>query len=116
MSASVDSSVGLDSDWTRSAGPPARSIARRRTSTDSPMQRTARGCGLTTIALRPLTAISALPSAVEVGFVVGTMPATTPTGVAISTSSGVRVMIPTVGSRSIEAQMPSVANRFLSVL
>ena len=44
------------------------------------------GSGLGTMALRPLTAIRALPMAVEVGLVVGTMPATIPTGVATSTT------------------------------
>ena len=37
-----------------------------------------------TIAFRPFTAMSDLKIAVEVGLVVGTIPATTPTGVATS--------------------------------
>ena len=84
INAPVDSIVGFDNTVTRSGGPPSRSIARRKTSTVSEMQRAARGCGLITHALRPLTEINALNIAVDVGLVVGTMPATTPLGVATS--------------------------------
>jgi hypothetical protein len=108
----------LLSDSTRSGGPPTRSIARRITSTVSPMQRFARGCGENTIELRPLTAINALPIAVDVGFVVGMMPATTPTGVATSITPlfSSREMMPTDFSLWIEFQMPREPNRFLSTL
>ena len=44
-----------------------------------------RGCGAITIALRASTQASALKIVVEVGFVTGIRPATTPTGSAIVT-------------------------------
>jgi hypothetical protein len=118
ISAPVDSMVGFVRHITRSGGPPARSIARRITSTVSPMQRLARGCGLITIAFLPLTAISALKIAVEVGLVVGMTPATTPTGVATSITPFLssRATMPTVFSSLIEAQVPSAPNKFLRIL
>ena len=118
INAPVDSIVGLGNDTTRSGGPPLRSIARRMTSTVSPMQRRARGCGLITIAFRPLTAISALNIAVDVGFVVGMMPAITPDAVATSMMPAFssREMIPTVFSFWIEAHVPSEPTRFFSTL
>ncbi len=110
--------VGRCSAETRSAGPPALWIARRMTSTVSQMQRAARGWGLKTTALRPLTEIMALNMTVEVGLVVGITPATTPTGVATShrpvRSSCLRK--PTVGSSLIDSQTPSEPKRFLSTL
>ena len=51
------------------------------------MHRAADGCGESTIALRDLMAIRILKIAVEVGLVEGMMPATTPRGLAISTTS-----------------------------
>ena len=45
------------------------------------------GCGESTIAFRDLIAIRILKIAVEVGLVEGMMPATTPRGLAISTTS-----------------------------
>ena len=93
-------------------------MARRSTSTVSAMQRAARGCGLMTTALRALTETSALKSVVEVGFVVGTMPATTPTGVATSQrparSSWLRK--PQVRSSLMDSHTPSEPNRFLRTL
>ena len=50
------------------------------------MQRTPKGCGESTMELRPLRAIKILKIAVEVGLVVGTMPAMTPAGVATSST------------------------------
>ena len=70
-------------DWKRSAGAPASCAASCITRVASPLERTARGCGAKTTALRVLAAISALKSTVEVGFVTGTRPAITPTGSAI---------------------------------
>ena len=93
-------------------------MARRRTSTVSAMQRAARGWGLITTALRPLTEMIALKSVVEVGFVVGITPATTPTGVATSHSPARSSCFkkPTVRSSLIESQTPSEPKRFLSTL
>jgi hypothetical protein len=45
----------------------------------------ARGCGAMTTALRASTEASALKITVDVGFVTGTSPATTPTGSAMTT-------------------------------
>src|SRR3546814_2944940 len=63
------------------------------------VQRAADGWGDKTIPLRPLTEISALKIAVEVGFVLGVKPATTPMGSAMvrSLRSSLRVTTPTVG-------------------
>jgi hypothetical protein len=82
------------------------------------MQRLARGCGLMTIELRPLTEISALPSAVDVGLVVGMMPAMIPLGVPTSTMPvfSSRERMPTDFSFLIDSQMPSEPNRFFSTL
>ena len=118
MSAPVDSIVGWLRHTTRSGGPPARSMARRTTSQVSAMQRFARGCGLMTTALRPFTEMSALYIVVDVGLVVGTMPATTPTGVATSCSPArsSRDTNPTVRSSRMESQTPSEPKRFLRIL
>jgi hypothetical protein len=83
MSASVPATDTRDIDWMRSGGAPASCAASCITRADSPLERTARGCGAITIALRVFAAISALKSTVEVGFVTGTRPAITPTGSAI---------------------------------
>jgi hypothetical protein len=82
------------------------------------MQRRERGCGLMMIALRPFTAINDLKSVVEVGFVVGTMPAITPTGEATSTMPlrSSRLTMPTVFSSLIEFHTPSEPKRFLRTL
>jgi len=84
----------------------------------SAMQRLARGCGLMTTALRAFTEISALYMDVDVGFVVGTMPATTPTGVATSCTPrrSSRSTKPTVRSSRMESQTPSEPNRFFRIL
>ena len=116
--APVDSMVGFVRQTTRSAGPPARSMARRMTSQVSAMQRFARGWGEMTTALRPFTEMRALYIVVEVGFVVGTMPATTPTGVATSWTPlcSSRLTKPTVRSSLMESQTPSDPKRFLRIL
>ena len=116
--APVDSMVGLARHCTRSGGPPARSMARRMTSAVSRMQRRERGWGLITMALRPLTAMIDLNRAVEVGLVVGMIPATTPTGVATSCRpvASSREMKPTVRSPATDSQVPSLPKRFFSTL
>ena len=60
------------------------------------MQRTAEGCGESTIALRALMAMMHLKIAVEVGFVEGIIAATTPRGLTVSMISLVSETTPTV--------------------
>ena len=59
---------------------------------DSATQRTDRGCGDATIPLRDLRQMIALNSAVEVGFVVGMIAATTPNGIRDLHHAGRRVL------------------------
>jgi hypothetical protein len=79
-----------------SAGSPALTPASRITFAVSTTQRVADGCGLSTIELRDFVAIRILKIAVDVGLVEGTMAATTPRGVAISTTDPVSRATPTV--------------------
>ena len=81
-----------------SAGKPSLTPASRIVFATSFMHRAADGCGDSTIALRDLIAIRTLKIAVEVGFVEGMIPATTPRGLAISTTSLVSLTTPTVRS------------------
>src|SRR5581483_7583416 len=76
FNAGIVTVVRLD---TRPFGIPARSPASAITRTVSDVHLTALGCGEMTIALRALTAIKTLNIAVEVGFVEGVKPASTPT-------------------------------------
>src|SRR6266700_3549777 len=80
------------------------------------IQRAADGCGESTIAFRDLIAIRILKIAVEVGLVEGTMPATTPRGLAISTTSLVSETTPTVRRFLKSFQTSSAAKRFFSCL
>src|SRR3546814_12988743 len=76
------------------------------------------GWGDKTIPLRPLTEISALKIAVEVGFVLGVKPATTPMGSAMvrSLRSSLRVTTPTVGMLRMDSHTALAACWFLMVL
>src|SRR5712671_7972179 len=94
--ASVPSIVAVVMQPIAAAGNPAFTPASRIALTVSLMQRDAEGCGESTIALRDLTAIRILKIAVDVGLVDGIMPATTPRGLAISTTSLVSETTPTV--------------------
>src|SRR3990172_202591 len=87
IKASVPSMVAVDMQAIASAGNPSFRAASRITRTVSLIQRAAEGCGESTIALRDLIAIRTLNIAVEVGLVEGITPATTPRGLAISTTS-----------------------------
>ena len=118
MSASVPATETRDMDWIRSAGAPAACAASCITRAASPLERTARGCGASTIALRVLAEISDLKSTVEVGFVTGTSPAMTPTGSAIViTRFCVSLEItPTVRSSLKPSYTHWVLNTFLNVL
>ena len=118
MSASVPATETRDMDWIRSAGAPAACAASCMTRAVSPLERTARGCGASTIALRVLAEISDLKSTVEVGFVTGTSPAMTPTGSAIViTRFCVSFEItPTVRSSLKPSYTHWVLNTFLNVL
>src|SRR5947207_1327597 len=77
--------VGSERQLRQPSGAPALRAASYITRTVSEMQRTALGCGLMTMAFRPLRAINALKTAVEVGLVQGIIAATTPAATAIST-------------------------------
>ncbi len=118
MSASVPATETRDMDWIRSAGAPASCAASCITRAASPLERTARGCGASTIALRVLAEISDLKSTVEVGFVTGTSPAITPTGSAIViTRLAVSFSItPTVRSSLKPSYTHWVLKTFLNVL
>ena len=96
IKASVPSIVAVVMQPIASAGKPSFTPASRMTLTLSLIQRAADGCGDSTIALRDLIAIRILKIAVEVGLVEGMMPATTPRGLAISTTSLVSETTPTV--------------------
>src|SRR2546426_5269561 len=78
--------VGWLRQPTEPSGAPALSAASYITRALSAIQRTALGCGLMTMALRPLRAMSALNMAVEGGVVHGVMAATTPAAAATSTT------------------------------
>src|SRR5882724_1616647 len=98
ISASVPSIVAVDMQPIASAGKPSLTPASRITHTVSLIQRAAEGCGERTIEFRDLIEIRILKIAVEVGFVDGMMPATTPRGLAISTTSFDCETTPTVRS------------------
>src|SRR5438270_6035384 len=85
---SVPSIVALVMHATASAGSPSLTPASRMTRAVSLMHLAADGCGERTIVLRDLMAMRILKMAVEVGFVDGIIPATTPRGLAISRTSG----------------------------
>src|SRR6516162_481682 len=78
----------------------------------------ARGWGLITIELPALSETNVLDIAVEVGFVVGRIAATTPTGTPISTifSSGNSRRMPTVFIPRILRGSTSQASRFFRCL
>src|SRR5258708_6960447 len=96
IKASVPSIVAVVMHPIASAGNPSFTPASRMAFTVSLIQRAADGCGESTIAFRDLIAIRILKIAVEVGLVEGMMPATTPRGLAISTTSLVSLTTPTV--------------------
>src|ERR1051325_5980410 len=98
INASVPSIVAGFMQPIASAGKPSLMHASRIVFAVSLMQRAAEGCGDITIALRDLIEIRILKMAVEVGLVDGMMPATTPRGLAISTTSLVSLTTPTVRS------------------
>src|SRR3989449_5127785 len=96
INASVPSMVAVVMQAIASAGNPSFTPASRMAFAVSLIQRAADGCGDMTIELRDLIAIRILKIAVEVGLVDGTMAATTPRGLAISTTSFVSETTPTV--------------------
>jgi|tagenome__1003787_1003787.scaffolds.fasta_scaffold20957916_2 hypothetical protein len=98
MSAPVASSDGSVIQLMQSVGAPAAIAASRTIRADSAEHFCAAGWKANTMGLRVLSASSALKIVVEVGLVTGVMPATTPTGSAISTSprSSSRAITPTV--------------------
>ena len=93
ISSCVVASDGAGSDCTRSAGAPTCSHAARMYPTTASVAPWVRGCGAQMIALRPLTANSALTGGVASGPVVGISAATTPTGLAIFTRPARRVLL-----------------------
>src|SRR5436305_11077910 len=96
IKASVPSMVAVVMQPMASAGKPSLIAASRMTLTVSLIQRAADGCGESTMALRDLMAMRHLKMAVDVGFVEGMIPATTPRGLAISTTSFDSETMPTV--------------------
>ena len=79
-----------------SAGSPSLTAASRMTRALSLIHLAAEGCGDNTMAFLDLIAIRILKIAVEVGLVEGMIPATTPRGLAISTTSFDSETTPTV--------------------
>ena len=110
--------VASSTHWIKPFGAPAASAASARMRADSHVQLRARGCGLLTMALPALTAIKHLKKAVEVGFVVGSTAATTPTGTAnsVTPSSGFSPSTPIVFSGAIFWCSRSELSRFLAIL
>src|SRR6185503_21297470 len=96
IKASVPSMVAVVMQAIASGGSPSLIATSRITFTLSLIQRAADGCGDRTIALRDLMAIRTLKMAVDVGLVEGMMAATTPRGLAISTTSFDSETTPTV--------------------
>ena len=84
INSAVPPMVGMVIMVTSPSGAPASMAAAFRMRTASPMQFRALGWGETISALPALTEISALKMVVLVGLVLGTRPATTPTGMATS--------------------------------
>src|SRR3990172_2666140 len=84
ISSLVASEVGMERQLIRPAGPPAASAALARMRVASRVHLAARGWGLATNPLRPLTEMIALNMTVEVGLVEGMRAATTPIGSAVS--------------------------------
>src|SRR5688572_964050 len=93
---SVASIVLFSMQWMASAGRPFWIAASRITRVVSAIQRAAEGCGERTIVFRDLIAMMILNIAVEVGLVEGMIAATTPRGLAISTTLPVSETTPTV--------------------
>ena len=96
----------------RPLGIPARSPASDMMRTVSLVHLIALGCGEIIMALRALTAINTLNIAVEVGFVEGVKPASTPTGQPISTIffASSREITPTVFTSLSESHKNLLAN------
>ena len=93
ISACADSMVGSATAVTRLAGPPARVIASWIRRTFAIEHSRAFGCTLKTMLLPAATMAMVLQMMVEVGLVVGTMPAITPEGVATLRAAGLRVTV-----------------------
>ena len=98
MSAVVSSTVGSEIQPMMSAGAPAATAASRTIFAAWHVEALARGCGAKITAFLVFRASRALKMAVEVGFVVGTTAAMTPTGAAI-------FVIPWTGSDSMTPQV-----------
>ncbi len=103
---------------TSPAGAPARRAASSTTCAAASEASAARGWGARTTALRALTEMRDLKNTVETGFVVGTSPATTPTGSATSTTPmpGWLDSTPTVVIGAIASYTSVVLNRFFTIL
>ena len=114
----VPAIVASSTHCTSPSGAPAASEASLSSRTDSQVQRRALGWGLITIALPALTAIKHLKKAVDVGLVVGSTAATTPTGTAISVMprSGCSPSTPMVLSGAIFWCSRSEFSRFFAIL
>ena len=118
MRAVESSSVGSSIHPIMSFGAPAHTAALSTIRAASQVDRRARGCGLNTMPLRVLSAINALKMAVDVGFVVGTMPQITPIGSAtvIEPASSSSLRTPQVFSSLYLLKMYSDAKWFLMTL
>src|SRR6185295_7989670 len=99
-----------------SAGKPSLTPTSRITRAVSLIHRAADGCGDKTIVFLDLIAISILKIAVEVGLVDGMIAATTPRGLAISTTSLDSETTPFVFSPRKKFHTSSAAKRFFSCL
>ena len=118
MSAFVASSDGASTHCTQFSGAPAATAASRTTRAAATEDSWALGWNAKMIGLRVLMAMSALKIAVDVGLVTGVMPATTPTGSAISVMPriGSSWMTPTIFMGAIECVTCSHAKMFLTAL
>ena len=90
---------GSSTHWKTSAGAPSLSMTARMISTVSYVVRLVRGCGEKITASFALIALMAVPGGVRAGFVMGTIEAMTPAGLAYLTIpfSGSSSMTPTLG-------------------
>ncbi len=116
INASVPSSAERVKHWTESGGRPSLTPASRIRRAVSAMHLTAEGCGERTMAFLDLMVMRILKIAVDVGLVEGMIPATTPRGLAISTTEPLSLTTPTVFNDLKWFQTSSAAKRFFSRL
>ncbi|OPZ63289.1 MAG: hypothetical protein BWY85_01787 [Firmicutes bacterium ADurb.Bin506] len=118
INSSVASMVGCSMQLTTPSGAPALTAASFMSFAAAAVHFVARGCGLNTMAFLAFNEMMALNIAVDVGLVVGTSPASTPTGTATSYTlfTWSSWMNPTVRISRMASHTVRVANSFLMIL